>query len=443
MLVDIKNKFKTFYLSAAVITVLAVCVLALMLFWGNGFLKPAPSATKIYFADNISPSHQLLINKFNEINKGKIEVVPIDLPFQKFSTNERKELLIRYLRSKSDKVDIFSVDQIWVPRFAKWTEPLSRYITQPQREKILDLVLQTCYYKNDFVALPIYFDLGMLYVNMEVIKSHSDYKNLMQELDSFITWERFIEIGKKYNNGAKPFYLFPADDYEGLMCSFVELLEQQNFKMFDGTNVKITTPQAEKALQLLVDLVNKYNISPKSVLDSRESECYFNFINDQGVFLRGWSGLDEWYKNNIAPLNVTSKYAAVPLPYLKGCKPAAVVGGWNMMLSKYSSNKIEAVEFMKFINSDEAQKILFEQGGYLPVTKSFYSDTSNSKNKNEIQFIKKLMKTAVHRPFLDKYTRSSDIIAHYLNLAIRKKIEPKEALAKAEKIINSGEFFIK
>jgi multiple sugar transport system substrate-binding protein len=31
-------------------------------------------------------------------------------PFQKFSTNERKELLTRSLRSKSDRIDIFSVD---------------------------------------------------------------------------------------------------------------------------------------------------------------------------------------------------------------------------------------------------------------------------------------------------------------------------------------------
>ena len=69
---------------------------------------------KIYFVDHISAAHQKVIDKFNEKYKGQIEVVAINLPFVKFSTNERKELLARYLRSKSDRIDIFSVDQIWL-----------------------------------------------------------------------------------------------------------------------------------------------------------------------------------------------------------------------------------------------------------------------------------------------------------------------------------------
>lgn len=439
----LKTYFRTFYFSVAAITILAVTVLAFMLFWGNGLFQPNTAAQKIYFADNISPSHRFLIDKFNREHAGKIEVVPIDLPFEKFSTNERKELLIRYLRSKSDRVDVFSVDQIWVPRFAKWTEPLNRYVTQPVREQIINQAMETCYYKNDLVALPCYFDLGMLYVNTGLLKKQPDYNSIKKELDNFITWDRFIELGQKLKIGSKPYYLFPADDYEGLMCSFIELLEGQNSEMFDADTVRIQTHAAEKALQLLVDLVNKYGLSPNSVLDSRESECYRTYVYNDGVFLRGWSGLDVWYRNNIAQEDVSQKYSIVPLPRFRNGKPASIIGGWNMMLSKYSTNKNEAVEFIKFMISEEAQKILFEMGGYLPVNKNIYENKKFIAGHREIAFYKKLIKTGVHRPFLDKYTRCSDIIAHYLNLAIKKEIGIKEALATAEKVINSGEFFIK
>ncbi len=443
MIKKIQNNFKTFFFSATAITILALSVLAFMLFWGNGLLSTNPAATKIYFADNISPTHLLLINKFNEKYKGKIEVVPIDLPFQKFSTNERKELLIRSLRSRNERIDIFSVDQIWVPRFAKWTEPLNRYLTQPNRDQLLDLVLQTSYYKNDLVALPLYFDLGMMYINNDFLKTQQGYEELKNELENFITWERFVEISKKMKIGSKPYYLFPADDYEGLMCSFIELLEQQNSKMFDGDTVRITTPQAEKALQLLVDLVNTHGLSPESVLDSRESECYHAYIEENGIFLRGWSGLVNWYRVNISYIEQLPKYSVVPLPHFKGGKPSSIVGGWNMMLSKYSSNKSEAVEFMKYLISEEAQHILYTNGGYLPVIKSFYTNKEINQKHPETSFLKKLITTAVHRPFLDKYTRCSDVIAHYLNLALRKKISPLEALKTAERVINSREFFIK
>ncbi len=77
-------------------------------------------AVKIYFADNMSKAHLTLIDRFNRLHKDEIEIVPIDLPFSKFTTNERKELIARSLRDKDSRIDIFAVDKIWVPRFAKW-----------------------------------------------------------------------------------------------------------------------------------------------------------------------------------------------------------------------------------------------------------------------------------------------------------------------------------
>jgi len=61
----------------------------------------------------------------------------------------------------------------------------------------------------------------------------------------------------------------------------------------------------------------------------------------------------------------------------------------------------------------------------------------------ELKFYKNLLKTVVHRPFVEKYTRFSDIIAFYLNSAMSNKMSAKEALNKAQRIINSGDVFIK
>lgn len=82
---------------------------------------------KIYYADNISRAHQIVIDRFNEKYEDKIEVVPIDLPFIKFNTNLRKELLARSLRNRNTLIDVFAIDQVWNARFAKWAEPLTPY----------------------------------------------------------------------------------------------------------------------------------------------------------------------------------------------------------------------------------------------------------------------------------------------------------------------------
>jgi len=442
-MLKLKPNIKTFYLSIAAITFLVVTVFVVMFLFGDFFKVNNEGVKKIYYVDNISLSHKLVIDRFNALNKGRIEVVPIDLPFEKFSTNERKELLIRYLRSKSDRVDLFSVDQIWVPRFAKWTEPLSKYFPKSQRQQIVDQAMRTCYYENELVALPLYFDIGILYYNNSILKKLPDYSSIKNELDNFITWDRFISIGQKLKQRGSQVYVFPADDYEGLMCSFVEMLESQNEKLFVNDTVRLNTKAAENALQLLVDLVNTYKLSPKEITDFRETESYFHFVNNQDVFLRGWPGFYEWYRKNVKNQDVSTIYEKAPMPHFQGGKPASIIGGWNLMMSKYSTKKSEVIEFVKYLLSYEEQRIFYEVGGYLPIQKSFYSDSAFVKRHPELKFYNKVLKSGVHRPFSEKYTKCSDIIASYLNLAIQNQIGVKEALSKAQRIINSGDVFIK
>lgn len=442
MIEQIKNYIKTIYFYVVLITILSIAVLAFMFYWGNGIFQPVQVSEKIYYADNISPTHKLLIDKFNQIHAGKIEVVPINLPFEKFSTNERKELLIRYLRSKSDRIDIFSVDQIWIPRFTKWTETLNRYFMQSEKELLVEQALKSCYYNGDLVAIPLYFDISLLYYNDDQLKKLPSYSSLKNELKNFITWERFFEFGKELEKYDKPIYLFPADNYEGLMCSFIELMESQNAKIFVGDTINLTTKEAEKSLQLLVDLVSS-GITPRIVTEYRETECYNKFVNENGFFLRGWTGLNVWYNQNIKNEDVSTKYLVAPLPHFKYEKPASITGGWNLMLSKNSKNKSASIEFIKFMMSEQSQRILFEKGGYLPIIRKIYDDSLFVDSHPAFKEYKRIIETAAFRPFNDKYTRGSDVIAYFLKEAILKNISVKEALSNAQRVINSREIFIR
>lgn len=440
---DFKKSIKSFYISIAAITALVIIVFVAMYLYGDYLKIENDGLKRIYFVDNISESHKLAIESFNNINKGRIEVVPIDLPFEKFSTNERKELLIRYLRSGSDKIDLFSVDQIWVPRFAKWTEPLGKYFTDSQKERLLDLAMETCYYENELVALPLYFDIGIMYYNKQILKTLPNYAKIKNELDSSITWEKFIELGQKIRSAVHPFYVFPADDYEGLMCSFVEMLESENEKLFVNDTVSLNTKGAEKSLQFLVDLVDRYKLSPDQITDFREYESYSHFVYNQDIFMRGWPGFYEWYRNNIEDKDVSEIYEIAPVPHFKNGRPASIIGGWNLMMSKNSTKKNEVVEFIKFLQSYDVQSSFYRIDGNLPVLKNIYSDTTFINKYPELKFYIKIFKSGVHRPFSEKYTKCSDIIASYLKLAIQKKISVKEALSEAQRISNSGVLFIK
>ena len=129
---------------------------------------------KIYFADNMTPAHTKIISLFNDKYQGQIEIIPVNLPFTKFNTNERKELIARALRNRTSRIDVFSVDQIWVSRFAKWAEPLSRYFSNKEKANILPHALSTCYYENTLVSIPLHIDIGVMYYRRDIIEKFPD-----------------------------------------------------------------------------------------------------------------------------------------------------------------------------------------------------------------------------------------------------------------------------
>jgi len=438
----VKKTLSKFYFTLLAIIGFALITFVFISVIGDGFIIKEEPETKIYFVDNISDGHKLVIEKFNKQYAGKIKVVPIDLPFEKFSTNERKELLIRYLRGRSDRIDIFSVDQIWTQRFAKFVEPLGSYFPVNKREQYLEAAIESCYYKGQLVALPLYFDISVMYYNDKVLRSIQNYEAIKKDLDNFITWEKLILLGNRIKQPNNSFYFFAAADFEGLMCSFIELLNSQNSEMIKGDSVKLTTPSSVKSLQLLVDLINKYNLTPPEVTGYREPDTYNHFIKNNGIFLRGWPSFYKWCESNWKGTNPEEIFKLAPLPHFAGSKPLSVIGGWNLMISAASKKKWAALEFLKFVNEYESQLILFKHSGFLPVVKSFYENADSSSDP-KISFYKKIIKTYTNRPYSENYTRYSDVIAHYLNLALKRKLNVVDALSKAEQVINSKQIFIK
>lgn len=401
------------------------------------------AAKKIYFVDNISPAHQKVINRFNEKYKGQIQVEAINLSFDKFSTNERKELLARYLRSRNDRIDIFSIDQIWVPRFAKWGVPLNQYFDDDEKNKLLSFAIETCYYEDTLVSIPLYIDIALMFYRDDILKNLPDYEIIKEKIDSSITWEDFIELRKKIND-KYPFYIFQADDFEGLLCSFTELMANQDNPIITKDSIYLETKAGTKALQTLVDLVNKYNVSPKEVLRFKENPSYSYFAVNNGIFLRGWPAfLSKDNRILRDKPELSKKLKRAPLPHLNGSKQGSVYGGWNLMISKFSTKKPEVIKFAQFLISEEAQKIMFENGGYLPINLKIYKDSIYVRSHPELEFYYKLMKKGIHRPFLKKYTNVSDILSYYIKLALSKEITVDRALSLATEKIKSNSIFIK
>jgi len=395
--------------------------------------------TTIHYVSHISDAHQKVIDRFNRKYEGRIQVESINLPFEKFSTNERKELLARYLRSKSDRIDVFTVDQIWVPRFTKWCLQLDKYFTLDEREEILDYGMQTCVYNNSLVAIPLYLDVSVMYYREDLLSNSQNFSTIKQKIEKSITWVDLINMDNELERKSNSLFVFPADDYEGLMCMFVELMGSQGKSLIEGKELQLSSPEARLSLKLMVDLVNKYTIAPKEVINYRENESYQEFLTNNGVLLRGWPALLVDHYKYASENDLVDKIKMAPTPHFENGQPVSVFGGWNLMISKFSPHIDESVIFIKYLLSEEAQNILNKEGGYLPTNKLIYQNEPN----DELLRYQKLMASGIHRPFLENYTKISDIIALYLNKAINQEMSVDEALSSAENKITDENIKIK
>jgi len=397
---------------------------------------------EIYFADRVTAAHKILIDKYNKLNEGKIKVIPIDFPNFDFSTNERKEMLARSLRGRGDGIDLFAVDLIWVQRFAKWCEPLDKYFSDDEKGKILKSALESCYYEGELVAVPLDLVQGVIYYREDLLKRFKGGDNIIRRINNDITWNEFIKL-KNEIKPSTPYYIFPATDYEGLICCFMELLLSLNRNYFSEEGFNLNTYEAEKSLQLLVDFVNKNKATPEIVTEFTEIPSYEYFINNDALFIRGWPSYDKDFKESPFDPEKESHLKKIPIPHFDSGIPTSIFGGWNLMVSKFSNKKEITVDFMKFLLKNESQEIFYRESGYYPIVNSFYENPEYLKKYPEIESFKNFMKTGVHRPAHVDYTRYSKIMSFYFKKAIQNKISVKQALVECTNAIQTDKVMIK
>jgi len=401
------------------------------------------SATQVYFADRISPAHRQIIDRFNTLHRGRIEVVPVDLPFEKFSTNERKELLARSLRSSNEKLDIFAVDLIWVERFARWCESLDTYFGPAERERIIPVARESCIRDSVLMAVPLYIDIGLMYYRGDLIDSLPDATTITEELRRSMSWPDFLRLRHRLGYDRRPFYLFQGDAYEGLVCNYLEFAVGMDPRFLDSNRIDLSRPAARAALQMMVDLVHRDGISPAAVGGWDEDRSYEAFVSGEGVFVRGWPNFVENYLARNADTLRMGRIRKAALPHFEGENPTSITGGWNLMVSKFSKKKPQALEFIRYLQTKEVQQILYETAGFLPTTRAVYEDTLYMRAHPDLAYYYTLLSRGFHRPFLEEYTRISDILAHYLHLALRREIPVEDALREASARIQAKEVLLK
>jgi multiple sugar transport system substrate-binding protein len=300
--------------------------------------------------------------------------------------DQQHDDLVQHFQAKDPNYDVMSVDVVWTAEFAAkgWLQPLKDKLAL-DTSKMLPATVKSATYNNTLFAAPVSSDGGLLYYRKDLVpKPPATFTELLAD----------CQIAKAKNIGC---FAGQYAKYEGLTVNAAEFINSAGGEIVksDGKTPSVDSPEANKGLSALVEAY-KAGVIPKEAITFQEEQGRAAFEAGKLLFLRNWP-----YVYNLAKTDPSSTvkdtFGVAPLPGLTGTG-ASSLGGHNAGISAYSKHQATALDFLKFLETDESQKFFATQGSLAPVFGALYTDPALTAKLPYLPTLLDSIKTAVPRP---------------------------------------------
>ncbi|MBA2773504.1 MAG: ABC transporter substrate-binding protein, partial [Nocardioidaceae bacterium] len=264
--------------------------------------------------------------------------------------DQQHDDLARNLEAQNADYDVVSVDLIWNAEFAAkgWLQPLEGDLAL-DTEPLLPSTVESGMYNGKQYGAPWLTDGGMLYYRKDLVDTPPE------------TWDEMMSMCSIAEDNNMECFAGQFSKYEGLTVNAAEAINGAGGAIVadDGSTPTVDSPEAAAGLSQLVDAFANGNI-PKEAITYTEEEGRIAFESGKLLFLRNWP-----YVYSLASTEKSSKvqgkFDVAPLPGADGVG-ASALGGHNLAISAYSDNKATAIDFIKFMESEESQRFFVTKG---------------------------------------------------------------------------------
>ena len=200
------------------------------------------------------------------------------------------------------------------------------------------------------------------------------------------TWEQLVEAGKKLTKSQQwGLAIEGANISENAHHAFT-FGQQYGGEWFDASGKPtFDTPQNVAAVKRYIDLMAVDKIANPSNAEYAQNQSVSDFANGKvGMLL--WQAVGSSLKaQNMA----ADAYGVAPVPFLAnppagGKRVNSMVAGINMAVYKHTKNRDAALQFVKFMTSDEEQVALNRTYGSLPSVKTVSSDAAFQADEQKV-----------------------------------------------------------
>ena len=339
-----------------------------------------------------------------------------------------REMFLTALEGGADDFDVFAIDVVWAPEFARagWLADLSASFPPARlRAEFLPHAVEAVTLDGRVYAVPWFLDVGLLYYRTDLVpRAPKTYEELRQFARSAMARDPRLAG-----------FLWQGRQYEGLNCNVFEAVWGHGGELLERGRIALDTGAGQAALQWLRDSITS-GLSPRSVVSSGEEETRRAFQDGRAVFLRNWPYV--WAEAQASGSAVRGKVGFSPLPTASGAPGAGTLGGWQLAVNAHipPSRRRAAERLVAFLTSEEAAIELALHYSRIPARRAAYEDARIRQRAPFIAALLPIALAARPRPVTPYYALASDSIQGELSAAIAGLRPPAEALSRAQRIVD-------
>lgn len=291
------------------------------------------------------------------------------------SATDRLTYYTQTLNAQATDFDVFTVDVIWPGILAVHAQDLTAAADELAEvgSTFFERILSNNKIGDTLVSIPMYTDAGMLYTRTDLLEKYGlSAPTTWAELEESAAAIMEGEVGE--GNDSFVGYTFQAAAYEGLTCNALEWVFSNGGGTFieeDGT-ISANSDQAKAAIELAKGWVG--GIAPSAVTSYMEEDSRGVWQGGNSAFHRNWPYVYSISQADDSDLKDKFSVGLLPMGDGEGADNAATLGGWNMMVSKYSQNVDAATVFAKYMCSFEVQKARAIERSLNPTVVEVYDD---------------------------------------------------------------------
>lgn len=348
------------------------------------------------------------------------------------SSTERLALYQQLLAAGADDIDVFQIDVIWPGILGQHFIDLSEHTNGAEADHF-EAIVENNTVDGRLVAMPWFTDAGLLYYRSDLIEKHG--ASVPETWEELTETARLIQNAERAEGNERMWgFVFQGRAYEGLTCNALEWIDAFN----GGTavdaegNVTINNAQALAAFELAATWVN--DIAPEGVLNYAEEEARGVFQSGNAVFMRNWPYAWALAEAEGSEIRGNVGVAALPRGGEEG-KNTGTLGGWQLAVSRYSTNAEAAADLVRYLTSHDEQKRRAIVGAYNPTIATLYEDEEVLAANPFFGELYDTFVNAVARPSRatgESYNRVSNEFWNAAHDVLSGRAEPQAAVARLE-----------